>query len=307
MKSQKLNEPIHDCCVISRVRKEPMMASVKPVENWLLLQYQGAMGSQALAESDIPTEVQKHLNEVIASGPKVRLLLIKSQQDIPGQTIKLISVNSSEADPFYIQHELESYEQLLDMPLDLLISDSKSRDHVIQRSPIFLVCTNGRRDPCCARNGLPVFNTLNGLAPAKVWRSSHVGGHRFAANVLQFPQGIYYGRMTPDDAESLLRAGSEGELLLDHYRGRACYEKYVQAAEAHLRLKTGRMGFEDFRLETGEERGEDHWRVKFVEDNGTKHILDLEVVRSDTLDYVSCRDDKKAPIVSYRLLGYLVE
>jgi hypothetical protein len=293
-----LNKQIHDCSLISRLRNEPMMGSVKPVKNWLLLEYQAAMGAQALAESDIPTEVQKHLNEVIASGPKARLLLIKSQQDIPEKTIKLIAVNSREADPFYIQHELESYERLLDIPLDVPISDSYGGDLVIQRSPFFLVCTNGRRDPCCARNGLPVFNTLNELAPAKVWQSSHMGGHRFAANVLQFPQGICYGRMTPNDAENLLRAGGEGELLLDHYRGRACYEKYVQAAEAHLRLKTGKMGFEEL--------GEDHWRVKFIADNDTKHILDLELVKSDTLDYVSCRDDKQSPIVSYRLLDYSV-
>ncbi len=300
-----LHQPIHNCCMISRRRDEPMMGSVKPVETWLLLQYEGAMGAQALAESNIPESVKVRLNESLDTIPGVRALLIKSQVAGSESGIKFIVANGREIDPYYTQYELETYEDLLALDLHAIIENGELQGGEIADEPFYLVCTNGRRDPCCAQNGLPVFNALQEIAPKKIWECSHVGGHRFAANVLAFPHGVYYGRVNPTDAEELVMRGEQGELLIENYRGRACYEKHVQAAEAHLRRLTGKIGFRGFIFAGEENLSEGSYEVTFKEiSSGQRHSLSIERSETGGMDFVSCRDDKQSPVVSYRLLDH---
>lgn len=303
-----LNQPIHNCCMISRRRDEPMMGSVKPVEIWLLLQHEGAMGMHALAESDIPESVKTRLNEIVNSRPGLRALLIKSQAADSDSGMKFILANGREIDPYYVQYELDAYEDLLDLDLKATIENGSTQGGEIAHEPFYLVCTNGRRDPCCAQNGLPLFNALQDIAADHVWQSSHVGGHRFAANVLAFPHGVYYGRVNLDEAQDLLDCGENSDLLIERYRGRACYEQHVQAAEAHLRRETGQLGLEDFHFWSAEQQDEGWWEVVFMEARtGSMHELGIEVQRSGTVDFVSCRDDKQSPTVSYRLYDHTVQ
>ena len=56
--------------------------------------------------------------------------------------------------------------------------------------------------------------------PADVWECSHLGGDRFAANVLVLPHGFYYGQVPGDGAE-LVAAHERGEVALPWLRGRA--------------------------------------------------------------------------------------
>ncbi|WP_218926810.1 sucrase ferredoxin, partial [Priestia megaterium] len=65
--------------------------------------------------------------------------------------------------------------------------------------PVILVCAHGRHDPCCAVRGLPVGRALGERWPEQVWECSHIGGDRFAANVVVAPDGVYYGGL---DAKS---------------------------------------------------------------------------------------------------------
>ena len=81
-----------------------------------------------------------------------------------------------------------------------------------RRTPVFLVCTHGRRDACCAGRGWPVAVALTEAFPEQTWQCSHVGGDRFAANVVMLPHGLYYGRLTPDDAVAVARRHLEGRV-----------------------------------------------------------------------------------------------
>lgn len=303
-----LNQPLHNCCMISRRREEPMIGSVKATETWLLLQYEGALGAQALEESDIPQGVKAHLHAATESLPGVRALLIKSQVAGLDGKITFILASGREVDPYYVKYELEDYDDLLALDLPDLIERGLQPVGEMADEPFYLVCTNGRRDPCCAQSGIPVFNTLQELAPGQVWECSHVGGHRFAANVLAFPHGIFYGRVNPDEAGDLLSSGENGDLLIERYRGRACFEKPVQAAEARLREKTGVLGLEDYLLDGVELLAEDSWNVTFREARtGRRHVLSIEKNISDEVDYVSCRDDQQSPVIRYQLVSYSVD
>jgi hypothetical protein len=109
------------------------------------------------------------------------------------------------------------------------------------------VCTDGKHDPCCARLGRPLYDTLRAAiersgAAVRVAECSHLGGHRFAANVLALPQGVLYGRVEAGEAERLLAAVQRGEVLVPRFRGRIGQSELLQVAEAAVREQSGFRG-----------------------------------------------------------------
>jgi hypothetical protein len=110
------------------------------------------------------------------------------------------------------------------------------------RDPIFCVCTHGRHDACCAEFGRPAAVALHAVHPELTWEVSHIGGDRFAGNLVVLPEGLYYGRIDAASAVEVARAHLAGAVDLAHLRGRSSYPMSVQAAELELR---GRLGLLD--------------------------------------------------------------
>src|SRR5262249_19603634 len=107
------------------------------------------------------------------------------------------------------------------------------------------VCCHGRRDPCCARLGIPVFDALQTRLPERcVWQTSHLGGHRFAANVLVLPAGILLGRVQPEDADRVVADVNAGRIPLDLYRGRTFHTPEAQVADAAVRERLDLTGID---------------------------------------------------------------
>src|SRR5690242_2618765 len=105
--------------------------------------------------------------------------------------------------------------------------------------PLFCVCTHGRHDACCAERGRPVAAALAAAFPEQTWEVSHIGGDRFAGNMLALPQGLYYGRLDAESSVSVAEGHVAGRLDLDHLRGRSSYAMPVQYAELALRRHLG--------------------------------------------------------------------
>jgi hypothetical protein len=112
----------------------------------------------------------------------------------------------------------------------------------------YLVCTNGARDQCCAIRGPAVAQAIERERPGQVYECSHLGGHRFAANVLVLPDGLCFGRLDARTAPALVRELEAGRLPLDHLRGRTSYEPEQQVAEILVRRELGLTGLGDVRL-----------------------------------------------------------
>ena len=102
-----------------------------------------------------------------------------------------------------------------------------------------LVCTHGRREVCCARYGRPVAQKLAERFGPLVWETTHVGGDRFAANLVFLPSGRYFGRLDPDEAVRVADAALRGRIDLDRFRGTAGLPEEAQAAEFLLRRALG--------------------------------------------------------------------
>ena len=134
---------------------------------------------------------------------------------------------------------------------------------------MFVVCTHGRRDPCCAERGRPLARATALAASDLVWESTHVGGDRFAGNLVAFPHGLYFGRVQPEEGPAIVAAYREGRIAhLERYRGRTIHPTPVQAAEATLRRQRGLDGLDDVALERARRDG-DRVEVWFATPAGT--------------------------------------
>jgi len=60
-----------------------------------------------------------------------------------------------------------------------------------------------------------VAQALAGRFPALAWETTHVGGDRFAANLVILPSGGYYGRLDPEDAVRVAESALRGRIDLD--------------------------------------------------------------------------------------------
>jgi hypothetical protein len=107
--------------------------------------------------------------------------------------------------------------------------------------PVFLVCAHAQRNACCARFGGPLALALAERYPGQVFQTTHVGGHRFAANLVILPHGLYYGPVGPAEAVAAIGAYERGAVTPGRYRGRAGQPKPVQDAEHEALTRVGSL------------------------------------------------------------------
>jgi hypothetical protein len=110
--------------------------------------------------------------------------------------------------------------------------------------PVALVCTNGKRDECCALLGRPLVSALADIAPGRVWEANHLGGHRFAPTATFLPAGTMHGHLTAETAAAILDAAARGETVLTGLRGRSTWTKRGQAAEIAVRRLIGELALD---------------------------------------------------------------
>ncbi len=101
-----------------------------------------------------------------------------------------------------------------------------------------LVCTNGRHDQCCANLGRPLVRALRESKWAgRLWECSHIGGDRFAANLVVLPDSLYFGRVDPESAPQLLDKLDAGQIDVSKFHGRTTFSLAEQAVEHFVRTE----------------------------------------------------------------------
>ena len=101
------------------------------------------------------------------------------------------------------------------------------------------VCTHGKHDLCCAKFGQTVYQRLREEASDRkleldVWEASHLGGHRFAANLMRFPGGHSHGHLQEDMVPAFLDDWEAGKIHASTYRGCSYLEGKEQIVSAQL-------------------------------------------------------------------------
>ena len=175
----------------------------------------------------------------------------------------------------------------------LLVRRPISRQSVTRKEGrSYLVCTNGARDPCCGRLGPSVAAALERARPGAAYECSHLGGHRFASNLLVLPDGLCFGRLDIRAALDLVEQLDAGRLPLEHLRGRTSYTTEQQAAEILVRRELGLAGLDDLRLAdraSGSEPQSHVTAFTLAEGRVVTAVLHAELLPPRR---VSCRDEK---------------
>lgn len=185
--------------------------------------------------------MKAHLAARTVAVRPAKVLLVRRRERRGSEGIHVFWGSSAEAAPALSSAVLDSYEQLVELDF--------ARPGESLRHPLLLVCTHGKRDACCARYGRALYEAVREqVEDAWVWQCSHVGGDRFAGNLVCLPEGLYFGRVGPDDVWDVLDEYLAGRIHLGFYRGRSCYSFPQQAAERAVREATGLVGIEELEL-----------------------------------------------------------
>jgi hypothetical protein len=221
------------CAEASLESAEPLGATASRVDRWILLEYRGVWGYDALGSSGLPARVKERLRHAAAQG-WTKVLFVRRTERRRQPRLRVFWGRSAERGSWLSRAELDRYEELLELDLE----DPAAGAPV--EHPMFLVCTHGKHDRCCARYGRPLYAALaESTDPEWAWQCSHVGGDRFAGNLVVLPEGLYFGRVAPDDLWTVVDEYLAGRISLSRYRGRSCYSFRLQAAERAAREATG--------------------------------------------------------------------
>ncbi len=289
--------PDFRCAAASRARDEPLAGSASTVRAFLLVENPGPWGTEAFQDARMEETVRDGLRERAARA-RVRPLLIRRHRGVGGQPgLRVFAAYAHPVAPWLETAVMAAPEELLDLDLDAL-GRGASPGLTPTDDPVFLVCTHGRHDACCAELGRPTASALSRSHPQQTWEVSHIGGDRFAANLLVLPDGLYYGRVGDLDAPSLAARHLDGHLDLERLRGRSGFAMPVQVAEVALRRELGETRRDAVRLRHARSGAET--AVSFDVD-GTAY--DVRVRRtSGAAAQLTCRATRGNPTPVYEVL-----
>jgi len=102
------------------------------------------------------------------------------------------------------------------------------------------VCSHQAKDRRCGYCGPRLVDTLRSHLTelslqdkVKVMKITHVGGHKYAGNVILFPRGDWYGYVTPEKVPAIIQAGfvsKESSIVPEIWRGRLGLSEEQQKA-----------------------------------------------------------------------------
>ncbi|MFS7877997.1 sucrase ferredoxin [Streptomyces asiaticus] len=269
------------CATASRDLSEPLAGTAATASTWLLVEQPGPWGTEALTASRLDPAVGRAL-ERAAEGTGVRVALIRrpgrhadlhtgarhrvfvahtrpgrswirtTALDDPARLLGLDLAALGAGDPGGLTlrphepskpqgpHEPHKHQEPHDPVADRAADPAAWEEYT--GDPLVLVCTNGKRDRCCALLGRPLAGELAASGVHGTWEITHIGGHRFSPTLVVLPHGYTYGRATAQGVKDVIEALRNGRVVTDGCRGRSAWERPGQAAELAVRELTGEDG-----------------------------------------------------------------
>jgi hypothetical protein len=295
-------EPSFRCADAARIRADPLAGSAPPARRWLLLEHPGPWRIDAIAGAGIDPVVLSTL--LAKAGSATRVLLIRRPGRIDRRAARrwiVTGLDSTTVSGSW-QHDRDLLEAI-----DALAAGSPASAE--PPHPLILVCAHGVHDVCCALRGRPVASELASRWPELVWECSHIGGDRFAPNVVLLPDGFYYGNLDPASAMHTVEAHLAGTVRADRLRGMARYLPPVQAAAIAAYERYGPLRPSDVIVRATEHIGPH-------QGHGSETIVDLVIkpgqrmVRVRVLSVrrtearLTCRAARETPATEYRIIDF---
>lgn len=165
---------------------------------------------------------------------------------------------------------------------DYMVKPTKIRD--------LFVCIHASRDICCGITGAPIYKSLkekfndHNTSSTRVWRMSHLGGHKYAPNVLDMPRGRLWARFNSSNIDDIFDSNVDLKEVFNYYRGSiGLNSPYEQVFESYVLSDSQNMDY--------------------------KIISDIEMLNSElakiTMERIEDLDNKKTIFTGFvKLDGY---
>ncbi len=271
------------CSSASLAAGEALAGTAPFATAWLIIEQEGPYGPNALIDSHLPGAIGHELTKRI-DGTTIKALLVRKPgphaDDHHQPQLRRVWWAFSEPGRVAMRSwATERPEALLDLNLNALAEgnlDSVHPDAVRDDVPLLAVCTNGRRDVCCALIGRPIAVSLSREPTwaGRVWESSHIGGHRFAPTMLVLPHGWVHGRFDQIGAIEVAEQARGGRVALHSARGRSSLPPAAQAADLAVRVTHNVQGIDDTRV-TPSDSDSNEWAVATPQDQWTVRVSSI--------------------------------
>ena len=288
--------PAFFCSELARSQGDQLFGTAKQIQTFVAIEYPQSWREKAVESEIIPPELRKRLSELKRQQPQTRVLLIR-QKDSKHRTPRcfIAKMDGASSPRVHCRMLDGGYTDVIAM------LDDPASSPQWTGGPIFLICNHGKHDKCCALHGNPVLSAVS--ASTSVWESSHIGGCRFAANMLSLSDGLLFGQLTPEDAVRTIDACEAGKLDIANFRGRSTFSKPVQAAEHFVRRDEPMLqGIHDLELRGSECTGEHSWTTSF-RFGSSMYAVDHAVSKSDAPRILACSDTEPEFAWTHQLLS----
>jgi len=122
--------------------------------------------------------------------------------------------------------------------------------------------------------------------PCELWRTSHLGGHRFAPNALILPEGTMWGFLDEETLHGIVSRTLEPSVAASHYRGSTLLDdRRLQIADAVALANFGWEWFDGVR--SGEVLAHDDMSALVSVINGA-HRLTVRLVVDGSVPIPRC-------------------
>ena len=274
-----------------------MAGTASTVRSFLFVEHPGPWGVDALRDARLPEGIGPELAaRTKVTRTKVIMIRRPGGSSRGTEGVRVFGAYTHHSRPWVETTVLDDLHGVHDLDLEALAA-GRSMGLDPHHDPVLAVCTHGRHDTCCAERGRPVAAGLATAFPEETWEASHIGGDRFAANLLVLPYGLYFGRLDPASARAVARLLAAGELDLDHLRGRSGLATPLQAAEAALRRYVDERRLDAVRFVSREVDG---GRTEAVFDvDGRRYVVRVTSTRGSDLQMLTCRALRENPVMHH--------
>lgn len=248
-----------------------MIATAAPALRWLLVEDPGPWGPDAHPTGTIARGVAGELRRQ-ATAQNARLVLIRRHESLhaahePGPR-RYAWATCTPGATATRWHRARTDNDLS------AIADPRDAPSIEGPSTIYLTCTQGRHDVCCALWGRPIARQLAALRPDASFECSHMGGDRFAANVVVLPWGLVYGQVELGDVDLVVEETEAERMVPRLLRGRSWYASPIQAALIHLAQTTLDRRIDAW-TPVAHERSDDVWVIRLESPEGRAHVVEV--------------------------------
>jgi hypothetical protein len=294
------------CAVQAGLRGDPMLGTAFPASCLLLVEQSGPWGRAGLLDSRFDRAVAHQLIARL-DRERVRVIAIRRPGRTDGKSSRRWAVSDCRPGrERLVWGSFDRDEDLLEInPAAILdtASDSSVRpgaDHadLAIPGPVYAVCAHGTHDACCAIRGRPIAAALGRVRPGQVWECSHIGGDRFAANVLVLPLGLLYGRVVESVAEQLVATTEGGGVLEQNLRGRVGFPPQVQAAMALVHREIPGLGVLDVAVTGSNRRSADTTAVAMTARGEPVEVLVR--VEQSSKQWLTCQTEHPSRAMVYQ-------